>query len=323
MKVECTCDVCGKVFLKNKGHANWTKKHNKKYCCSKLCIKNLMTTSIDANCKNCGTQIKVLNNIFKRSKTKNFFCNHSCSASYSNTNRKHSEETKRKIGEALSKTSERLILTGVKKCKREILQCAVCKSQFVRLNDRSKYCTKKCDYIAKSGVLPLTREEIISRIIHINNITGLTPQKIQVEKRLYSAAVRFFGTWNKAMKEIGLKPNHSKYQKVRLKCKSGNTSDSISEYIIDNLLFDNGFVCEKNKLYPDNSGRTCDFYITKYNLWIEYFGLYGGDKKYDLMAEDKKKHFIDNKINFIDLYPSDLYPVNNVLDKIKKFTDVF
>ena len=79
--------------------------------------------------------------------------------------------------------------------------------------------------------------------------------------------------------------------------------------IIDNWLFQNNITHEKNVPYGVNN-MTADFKVR--NTWIEFFGLKGELKKYDQLMEKKKMIFKERKLQIIEIYPNDLFPVNRL-----------
>lgn len=84
-------------------------------------------------------------------------------------------------------------------------------------------------------------------------------------------------------------------------------ADSISERTIDDWLFKNNIKHERSKRYP-NSKMDCDFYFVDYDLWVEYFGLSGGDfQEYEETMKTKREIVKNNNLNFIEMIPEDLY----------------
>lgn len=96
-------------------------------------------------CLKCGINYK---KPYKASK----FCSHSCSATYSNTRRKHSKETKVKIRNTLEQ-----------KVKKEIklTKCLYCKNELSRKQTlkKLKYCSRKC-----SNSCPLYRKMLSEKV---------------------------------------------------------------------------------------------------------------------------------------------------------------
>lgn len=307
--INVECCFCHKFFQKEKGLYNWAIKQKWKSFCSKECRIKYKTKSKNLKCFNCGKDIIVGNCDYKRSKTKKFFCCNSCAAVVNNKNRIFSDEKRKKISEK-TRNSIRKYLKTQNKIMLEKKTCFVCNKIFSPIRKSHKFCSKKCQQIYKFGSVQYTKDEIVNKIIELSKQLKRTPQKRDCLIRLTSAAVRFFGTWNKAMGFCGLKPNKSLFQKTRLKCQDGHMADSISEKIVDEWLFSNKINHERSKKYP-NSNMDCDFYLPNYNIWLEYFGLIG-HKKYEIGMELKRQIAKDNNLNFIEIIPSDLYPKNKL-----------
>jgi len=192
------------------------------------------------------------------------------------------------------------------------ISCIVCGKIFKQYRNK-KCCSSKCGKIYQFGSSPYTKEEMINKIVEISKKINRTPQRRECQRKLSGAAVKFFGSWNKLMEHCGLKPNHSKYQKIRVKCNDGHMADSISEKMVDEWLFENKIKHERSKIYPGNNGMfNCDFYLPDYDIWLEYFGLIGQVEEYDKGVELKRQIAKDNNLNFIEIIPSDLYPKNRL-----------
>ena len=48
-----------------------------------------------------------------------------------------------------------------------------------------------------------------------------------------------------------------------------------------------------------------DFFLPEYKIYVEYWGLIG-DKNYDEKRKLKRKAYLENDIDFIDIYPDNL-----------------
>lgn len=83
-------------------------------------------------------------------------------------------------------------------------------------------------------------------------------------------------------------------------------------------MFENNIKHERRKIYP-NSKKDCDFYLSDYDIWIEFFGLLGEDDKYDKTAEEKRTIARENGINMLEITAKDLFPKNKLEEKILKF----
>jgi hypothetical protein len=80
------CNHCSKNFIRE---ARQLHKNNKNYFCSKQCSYDYNRHSIEKPCGNCNKPITRLRAAFNASKSGFIFCSQSCSATYSNTHKKH------------------------------------------------------------------------------------------------------------------------------------------------------------------------------------------------------------------------------------------
>jgi hypothetical protein len=141
-------------------------------------------------------------------------------------------------------------------------------------------------------------------------VLGSTPSS-KIDNRLCNAAVRFFGTWDKAVVAAGLEPNTQWVIRRQIPCRDGHVADSISEKIVDDWLSEHGVAHERHKAYPE--GRyTCDFYLPEHDVWVEYFGLYGEHRDYDSSVETKRDIARRHKLRLIELFPKNLFPTKDL-----------
>lgn len=318
--IEVECCNCHKKFNKTLHRYKESIKMNYRFFCSKECIIKSQTTSVNTQCSRCFKDIIIKRNIFNSSTHKRFFCSTSCSAKYNNKIRGPlTENAKNNIREGI----RRYYNTKESKTKTHI--CLICEKPFRSSKNNRRCCSYKCHSIYKFGSAPYNKDDVINKISNIAKSSLQTPQKRDCESRLYHAAVKFFGTWNKAMEACNLTPNSTKYRRIRVQCIDGHMADSISEKIIDDWLFENNIKHERSKKYP-NSNRNCDFYLTDYNVWIEYFGLYGsGSTEYINTMTIKHELVKNNNILFISIIPEDLYSDKTISygEKLKKLINNF
>jgi DNA-directed RNA polymerase subunit RPC12/RpoP len=89
--VPLKCSVCGRSFHVEARFVRHTltkrKDRNQHAYCSSECKYRNMTTAMEKECKNCSSRIMVQPNVYKRSKSRNFFCSRSCAATYNNTHK--------------------------------------------------------------------------------------------------------------------------------------------------------------------------------------------------------------------------------------------
>ena len=85
---EFVCKKCGKIFFKTKREIS-KNKGNIPVFCSQDCQKQFYKDDcyVIVKCENCGKEKQILKGEYNKSKTKKFFCNHSCSAKFNNKNR--------------------------------------------------------------------------------------------------------------------------------------------------------------------------------------------------------------------------------------------
>lgn len=130
----------------------------------------------------------------------------------------------------------------------------------------------------------------------------------------YKEARIFYGSWNKAIEAAGFKPNLVMFA-LKHMAKDGHQCDSLAEKIIDDWLADNEIPHKRSVPYPLNKTLTADFVVGK--TWIEFFGLAGMLKDYDRLLNEKRSIAKKYKLNFIELYPKDLFPKNRLGDILK------
>jgi len=117
------------------------------------------------------------------------------------------------------------------------------------------------------------------------------------------------------------------YKRIIAKSKDGHLCDSISEVLIDNWLYKNNILHEKDIQYPNTNHKT-DWRINRNNqvTFVEYFGLANDSPRYDRSIREKENLCKEQSIRLIKIYPKDLYPKiyleNNLKNKFEYFLDV-
>lgn len=177
-KLALECEHCGKVFYAEKKQITFELKHNRgrlKYC-SAECSDASHHKDRCVVCENCGKSLIIVDAIYKASKTKHFFCNNSCAASYNSKGRLCTEETKRKISESLKKYH---VLNPQKEAKKHI--CMVCGSKYHITEDGAtrKCCSKKCSEYLRSHRKEFLSKNAIKRL----SVAGRHSVEIQSENR--------------------------------------------------------------------------------------------------------------------------------------------
>lgn len=224
------------------------------------------------------------------------FCSKSCSASYNNSHRKHSVETRKKISNKLKKIDT----------EKYENKCANCNC---KIDKKKKFCSKKC-FLEYNNISILTKQQLQENLIKFIELNQYVPNSKFNRSWSYYAR-KYFGTWNNMIIQLGYKPNNQKFGKKILKCKDGHIADSISEKIVDDWLFENNIRHERKKKYP-NSNKDCDFYLIDKDIWLEYFGLAGELDEYDQSIKEKKEICFKNNLKLVEIYPKDLYPKNKL-----------
>ena len=168
LKLEC--EHCGNIFFSKKKLINYELKHNIGSCkyCSVQCSNEHHNKEIKVECSECGKTISITRSVYDRSKTKRFFCNHSCSAKFNNTHR--------------------VVLNRKDMSKERI--CKVCGKLYHYHYGKDGFdystklcCSKECsDELRKNKVKYLTNEQR-KRYSEVGTIGALKSVKVQKEIR--------------------------------------------------------------------------------------------------------------------------------------------
>lgn len=185
--------------------------------------------------------------------------------------------------------------------------CIVCGKNFV---SQEKYCSPTCQYKG----LTITKEDILSYIRDFYKKNGRIPLKREFKHP--RAARERFGTWNNAIFAAGLTPNPVLFANKWL-ARDGHKCDSLAEKIIDDWLYQQNIPHKRTVPYPGNNKLSVDFVVENY--WIEFFGLFGENIRYDELRKMKLKLVKEYKLEFIGIYPADLFPHNNLPKVLKLF----
>ena len=148
-----------------------------------------------------------------------------------------------------------------------------------------------------------TDNELLSIIKNFHKERGRIPTKRDLPN-WDSTFRRYFGSWNNAIAAAGFKPSTVLFAD---KCiaKDGHRCDSFAESIIDDWLFENKIDHERHVRYP-KSTFVSDFKIG--SIYVEYFGLSGGSRKYDSYMQRKLAMAKENSVLLVEVYPHDLHP---------------
>jgi hypothetical protein len=89
MKIKISCSICKKEYYVERSNYNQNiKRGYTRNFCSKECRSINDKTGYSLTCKVCNKPIYVAKKDYSISTTKNFFCSHSCSLSYTNRHKK-------------------------------------------------------------------------------------------------------------------------------------------------------------------------------------------------------------------------------------------
>lgn len=272
-KIDVICAKCGESFKRSKASYNEAVKLGSKQFCGPLCLKSHRTTALTVQCSSCSTEIKVLQGVYTKSESKNFFCNRSCAASFNNRKRTpYSEDLRNKISSSCTSfynsTGHNTVSTV----------CGVCSTPYTVQQARfqkgiQKHCSSNCAHYAKTGEWLLEPDEIRDALIAYYTTQNCISSKI-VSNSLYHQSCRTFGTWNEALLASGIPLlATSPVSKKNHLCLDGHTADSAEEAYLDNWLYTHSVYHERTRVYPGTK-MNCDFYIPSHNLWVEYLGMY-------------------------------------------------
>ncbi|HEX6977019.1 MAG TPA: hypothetical protein VF185_01490 [Patescibacteria group bacterium] len=262
------------------GRINESGKEGWKSYCSEECQYKSKTTSIILKCQRVGCNKKIRRAPAELSRNNGAYCSRTCAAIVNNV-----------------KYPNRHKLAIVKKC-------SYCGKDFTR---RKKYCSVNCQH--KGAVIG--KEFILNQIKEFVKREGRIPMKREFYH--YHAVRGRFGTWNNAIKAAGFEPNPVMFAKKYV-AKDGHRCDSLAEKIIDDWLYKRHINHKRSFPYPGNRKFTADFVIKDY--WVEFFGLHGELKRYDLLMKRKLRLVRKNKIKLIEIYPKDLFPKGHLEERL-------
>jgi len=165
---------------------------------------------------------------------------------------------------------------------------------------------------AKHPKLKYSKELLLSLLKDFYTQNGRLPTKRDFVPQ-YGSFFRVFGTWNHAIREAGLDPNPVLFAKKHV-ANDGHRCDSLAEKIIDDWLYARNVHHERNVPYF-NTKFTADFKVN--DIIIEFFGLHGQLKRYDVLMRKKMKLIQQHHLKLISIFPNDIFPTLR-LDSILK-----
>jgi hypothetical protein len=219
------------------------------------------------------------------------FCNHHCSASFTN--------------------SFRITQLTLAKRKR-MLEKPTCANPgcYKQIGLENKiYCSPECRFIDENEK---SKDYVLQEIQKFVKKFDRVPIKYELPT-LSSRSRHCFGTWNKAVKAAGFIPNKVVFSK-RYTANDGHKCDSLSEKIVDDWLSARNIKHEIHVRYPWGNGMSADFKVG--DCWIELFGLSGQFKNYDRLMAQKLELVKQYNLKLVSLYLSDIFPSNNLNAKL-------
>jgi hypothetical protein len=205
-----------------------------------------------------------------------------------------------------------------KRLKPKLKTCLVCKKTYRKSSGNKKYCSLACRTEAER----YKPEELLKIIKNTVKKLKRVPARREILKGVNEACRKSFGSWNNAVLAAGFTPNRSHnnrmYKRVNTRALDGHLCDSVSELLIDNWLYKNKILHERDAHYP-NTNHKADWkiFIEGKEFFVEYFGLANDSPRYDRCIKEKKKICNKNKISLIAIYPKDLYPKTFLEDNLK------
>ena len=118
--------------------------------------------------------------------------------------------------------------------------------------------------------------------------------------------------------EVEEKDFRSKFP-PKFRCEDGHIVISKAEQMIDNWLYHKGIVHSYERRVPIEEEVYCDFFIPiGQKVWIEFWGF--EEKVYLKRKELKKKFYITNQKNLIELNDKDIERLDDVMPiKLRPF----
>lgn len=166
----------------------------------------------------------------------------------------------------------------------------------------------------------VTNEDIILEILNISKKIKRTPTLEDL--RMYGCSFyiytifKRFGTYNKLLKILNLKPN---YSPALCYSKNGDLCLSSGEQKITDFLIDNSLKYEKEKYYSEiipkfKKRYRMDWYLTDFDVVIEFFGYYNPRTKtnYERRSKEKIRMLNKNKIKSIFIYKEDISKLKKI-----------
>lgn len=109
---------------------------------------------------------------------------------------------------------------------------------------------------------------------------------------------------------------------AQYRTQSGHYVRSRAEVMIADWLYSNDVVFAYEKRVPIENDMFCDFYLPKYQIYIEYWG-YDEDEKYQNRKAEKQHLYQEHHLNLIEIDNESINNIDDFLPKeILKFTNL-
>lgn len=156
--------------------------------------------------------------------------------------------------------------------------------------------------------------ETLSSLTHLTTSERVAVLKLNSGKPTVRRVKAVFGSWLNVLIEAdiledGTRPTTRGIHSI---AKDGHVCLSLGEKTIDDFLFHNGIIHDKEPRYPEGNYRG-DFKVG--NTIIEYFGL-TGDPEYDAKTKEKTRICKKHEITLIAIYPQDLVSQKKLENKL-------
>lgn len=155
---------------------------------------------------------------------------------------------------------------------------------------------------------------------HVGDLLDLTDDerlallKLFNEKPNEKSIKLLFGSWLNALVQANVLEDGTRKsgRGIQIISKDGHVCLSLGEKTIDDYLYKNGIIHQKEPRYPEGN-YSGDFKIG--DVLIEYFGL-TGNPEYDAKTKEKIRLCQKHNITLIALYPADLVSQKKLEDKL-------
>jgi hypothetical protein len=147
---------------------------------------------------------------------------------------------------------------------------------------------------------------------------GLYPKPIMNTVLTQNEVRRIIDAFEATIEPTNEEKNFRNAFPPKYRCDDGHMVRSISEMVIDNWLYNSDIVHAYERKVPIEENMYCDFYISKGNCYLEFWGL--EDKEYGNRKTNKIKLYEKHNLKVIQLDSNDIKRLDDVLpEKLRKF----